>query len=137
MSPLAEYLAILRAEYCYAQAKFGGLIGLAGSHVSVIELGQRYAPPIEALGPLISGLNLSEQEQQVLEECASLSPRRLRIPPSAPAEAFSFIAVLDACWLDISTSEFESMQRHLLCVHRTFLNEMQAHQSAEIERRKP
>lgn len=106
-APLTHYLTYLRASRRMSQVAFGHLIGLAGSHVSVIERGKRYAPTAKQLVPLISSLNLASEEVDQLGIAIRQSPRCLRIPPYASQEAYRFVSVLQANWDAMSPKEFE------------------------------
>lgn len=109
MSPLANYLKVLRQASCLSQERFGPLIGLAGSHISTIENGLRYAPKLEVVRPLIEALDLSENEQLALVVNASVSPNKLRIPPNSPPSAFRLIALLNTRWMELSEEDFSRL----------------------------
>lgn len=114
MSPLAEFLKSLRLARRLSQRQFGLLIGLADSHVCIVENGARYAPKLSALSPWLGGLNLSDKDRSALLSAAEVSPQKLRIPPDSPPSAFRFIATLQDRWMDISEEEFNTLHRFVL-----------------------
>lgn len=108
-SPLAHYLANLRKAKDLPQATFGAPIGLAGSHVSIIERGKRHAPLLPNLLPLADFLELTPHEIAQLKLAASQSPRLFRISPGSPAAAFRLVEKLQSRWSSITAEEFERL----------------------------
>lgn len=106
-APLAKQFARFRASRRETLDSIGAVIGIAGCHLSAVERGRRYSPSLTALQPLINYLALTNEEVGQLRQAAELSPKKLRIPPDAPEEAFIFVAHLLRQWDHLAPQDFK------------------------------
>ncbi|WP_157870651.1 helix-turn-helix domain-containing protein [Azospira oryzae] len=108
-APLARQFARFRASRGESLDRIGAVIGVAGSHLSEVERGKRYPPPLTTLKPLINYLSLTHEEVRLLIQASEQSPKKLRVPPDAPEEAFIFVARLLRRWGDLAPQDFNRL----------------------------
>lgn len=109
VAPLARQFARFRASRGESLDRIGAVIGVAGSHLSEVERGKRYPPPLVTLQPLINYLSLTHDEVRLLIQASERSPKKLRVPPDAPEEAFIFVARLLSRWGDLGPQDFNRL----------------------------
>src|SRR4051812_14165030 len=98
MSPGAENLIELREALKLSQEEFGRRIGTSASHVCYVEGGKRHvSDSLQDFLRISYGLNLNLAQRDDLERALLLSPRLVRIEPSAPREMFLLLAALRDC----------------------------------------
>lgn len=108
-APLAQQFAHIRASRGATLDRIGAIIGVAGCHLSQVERGKRYPPSLETLQPLINYLALAEEEVNLLIQAAEHSPKKLRVPPDAPEEAFIFVTHLLRRWDQLAPQDFKHL----------------------------
>lgn len=102
MSPLATLLREIRIGLGLSQVNFASALNLKGPYISGVETGKRYAPILGNIEPSLMGLGLSGAQVKRLYTAEKMSPRQVKIPPTASQEAFIYAAILQEYmdWLE-------------------------------------
>jgi transcriptional regulator with XRE-family HTH domain len=95
MTPFSEYLRKLRLLRRLKQSDLAALASIKQSYLSMLETGQKQKPSNEALGRLIKGLNLSDEEERKLRYYGKLSTFTLTVPDEASLEEWELVLMLD------------------------------------------
>lgn len=88
MSPFATLLKSLRINRGLRQTELAELVGYEQSYVSALELDIKGPPNQEFISHLVGALELSQIEQDTLNEAVAASERKLRVPPRASNEIY-------------------------------------------------
>lgn len=102
MSPLATLLREIRVGLGLSQVNFANTLNLKGPYISGVETGKRYAPILENIESSLENLGMTRAQLKRLYTAEMMSPRQVKIPPTAPQEAFIYAATLQTHleWLE-------------------------------------
>jgi len=102
MSPLAILLREIRVGLGLSQVNFASALSLKGPYISEVETGKRYAPLLENIAPNLENLGMTGTQVKRLYTAERMSPRQVKIPPTASQEVFICAATLQEYmdWLE-------------------------------------
>ncbi|MDE1712706.1 helix-turn-helix transcriptional regulator (plasmid) [Chromobacterium amazonense] len=102
MSPLAILLREIRVGLGLSQVNFANALNLKGPYISGVETGKRYAPLLGNIESSLEKLGMTRVQVKRLYTAEKMSPRLVKIPPTAPQEAFIYAATLQTHleWLE-------------------------------------
>lgn len=102
MSPLATLLREIRVGLGLSQVNFASALNLKGPYISGVETGKRYAPLLENIESSLKNLGMTGAQVKRLYTAEKMSPRLVKVPPTAPQEAFICAATLQEYmdWLE-------------------------------------
>jgi HTH-type transcriptional regulator, competence development regulator len=113
MTPFGCYLEALRRSRQLQQKQLAGMLDVDPTYISLMERGRKGPPSNALLEKLIASLQLSQEEQLLLQKYVAQSPRALALPKNMKLEEYELLESLWQRLGSLSHCQIEIMKNAL------------------------